>query len=190
MASYIKNWQTSNPDDYITCYIYNLVTDKKIQFKTLPEGINESYSAEWQSNDVLGRSAPYIAYGGNPARTVDYSVVLDRNIIGDPDFQNTINACISLVYPDYADNGIVIPPYCYVRFGGVIRMYAVVDNVGVSWSGPIISDNESDYATVESANPNKNLFAQAELSFSFTEIRTYGQSIPTGSNLHIFDSDY
>ena len=190
MASYVGEWQKSKPSDYITCYIYNLITDERIQFRTIPDGVNENYSAEWTSQDIMGRSAPYLAYMGNPARTADYSVLLDRNIMGDPSFQNTINQCKKLVYPKYTGGGIVVPPYCYVRFGGMVKMFAVVESVGVSWSGPVIADSESEYATTQSKDPNKNLLSQCELSFSFTEIRTRGQLLPTGSSLNEFDKQY
>ena len=162
-----------------------------LQFRTIPDGVNENYSAEWTSQDIMGRSAPYLAYMGNPARTVDYTVTLDRNIMGDPDFQNVINDCKKLVYPKYTGGGIVVPPYCYIRFGGMVKMFAVVDSVGVSWSGPVIATaKDNPYATTESKDPNKNLFAQCELSFSFTEIRTRGQLLPTGNSLNEFDTSY
>ena len=191
MASYVGEWVQSKPSDYITCYIYNLITNKRIQFRTIPDGVNENYSVEWTSQDIMGRSAPYLAYMGNPARTVDYTVTLDRNIMGDPDFQNVINDCKKLVYPKYTGGGIVVPPYCYIRFGGMVKMFAVVDSVGVSWSGPVIATaKDNPYATTESKDPNKNLFAQCELSFSFTEIRTRGQLLPTGNSLNEFDTSY
>lgn len=192
----INDWNHINPETYITCYIYNLITNEKIQFRTTPEGVSESYQASWQSQDVLGRSAPYLAYTGNPARSADYSVVLDRNLLGDPDFQNTIDQCKRLVYPKYTGGGIVIPPYCYVRFGGMLKMFAIVESVNVSWSGPFISSStgsqpgSNTYSSAQSQDPNKNLMSQCEISFSFQEIRTRGQLIPTGQSLNERDSIY
>lgn len=184
MASYVGEWTKNKPQEYMTCYIYDLLNDRKIEFKTLPENVSENFASEWSSESVMGRSAPYLAFNGNPSRTVDYSVTLNRDILGDPDFQNTINKCKMLVYPNYVGGGIVTPPYCYVRFGGMIKMFAVVDSVSVSWEGSIISDNSTQYRTVESSDPNLNLFSQAEISFSFTEIRTRGQFLPTGNSLN------
>ena len=195
----------------VTCYIYNLITNEKIQFKTLPESISESYQGSWQPQDILGRSAPYFAFLSNSARTADYSVTLDRNILGDPQYVNTINQCKRLVYPNYAGGGIVVPPYCYVRFGGMLKMFAIIENVSLSWSGVYISGSSqsrsdrtiesnartftsgqewNSYSSKESEDPNKNVLSQCEISFSFQEIRTQNQLLPTGSNLNEVDSNY
>lgn len=184
----VFSWVPHSPDDLITCYIYNLITDEKIEFVVIPDGVNETYQAEWTTQDVIGRSAPFIAFMNNPARSVDYSIQLDRDILGDPFYAETIDKCKRLVYPNYTAGGLVIPPYCYVRFGGIVKMFAIVDSVGVSWSGTIISDNEvvPSSGNVYSGNtdPNENLYSQCELSFSFTELRTRNQPLPTGNNLY------
>lgn len=201
IRSYVGEWTKNNPRNYMICYIRDLINDRTITFKTLPESVSETYSSEWSSESVTGRSAPYMAYNGNPSRTVDYSVTLNRDILGDPDFQNTINKCKMLVYPNYAGGGIVTPPYCYVRFGGMIKMFAVVESVSVSWEGPIISgpavldyDRNTKRSTTQtslaSSNANYNLMSQAEISFSFTEIRTRGQALPTGNNLNEYGLYY
>lgn len=173
MPSDVGSWAPS-PSNYMTCYIYNLLTNEKIVFQTLPDDVSESYSGEWQSTDVMGRSAPYQAFTGNPARTVDYSVTLNRDILG-TDFEKTVDKCKRLVYPRYANDSIVVPPYCYVRFGGMITMYAIVESVSVSWNGTIIADEDTD--------PNSNYFSQAEISFSFVELRVSGQGLPIATNL-------
>lgn len=194
----VGSWVKGKPDDYITCYIYNLITNELIQFKTLPDGVNENYASEWSTQEIMGRSAPYLAYTGNPARSVDYTVTLDRNIMGDPDFNNTILKCKRLVFPNYSGN-IVIAPYCYIRFGGMVKMFAIVESVGVSWSGGVIATDKVPNAkrpwevfrTTESSDPKRNLLSQCELSFSFTEIRTRGAgALPTGSSLSEPDNSY
>jgi hypothetical protein len=100
----------------------------------------------------------------------------------------TIDKCKRLVYPNYTAGGIVIPPYCYVRFGGIVKMFAIIDSVNVSWSGTIISDNEVVPSSGEvysgNTDPNENVYSQCELSFSFTELRTKGQPLPTGNELY------
>ena len=181
------SWVPYRPDSLITCYIYNLITDERIEFVVIPEGVTETYSAEWTTQDILGRSAPYLAFVGNPARTVEYSIQLDRDILGDPVYENTIDSCKRLVYPNYTAGGIVVPPYSYIRFGGIIKMFAVVESVSVSWSGTIISNSDDTPGGGYQGNtsPNDNLYSQCELSFSFTEIRTRNQLLPTAKNLNV-----
>lgn len=188
----VNHWESINPEKYITCYIYNLITNEKIIFKTTPEGVTESYQASWSSQEVLGRSAPYLAYNNNSARTADYSVLLDRNIMGDPDYLKTIDQCKRLVYPKYTGGGLVIPPYCYVRFGGMLKMFAIVESVNVSWSGVFLSsdDSRNNFSTSAGGDPNKNVLSQCEVSFSFQEIRTRGQLIPTGQSLNEREESY
>lgn len=181
----ISSWSSPpkyNTDDLITCYIYNMLNNQKIQFKTLPEDINESYSAEWQQTDIMGRSAPYIAYISNPARSVDYSVVLNRDILGDEGYKNTIDGLKKLVYPNYVGNSIVAAPYCYVRFGYIVKMFAVVESVSLSWSGTIIGD--------ENSNANEAMYSQCECSLSFIELRTEGQGLPTANSLGYMVKDF
>lgn len=189
MAYNVSRW-APNPDNYITCYVYNMITDEKIIFKTVPENISESYSADWQSTDIMGRSAPYLAYVSSAARTVSYSVILTRDILGEL-YKSTVEKCIRLVYPKYMNGGVVAPPFCYVRFGSMVYMFAVVNDVSVEWSGPFIGDTYS--STVDNKqdiDANDNLFSQAEISFSFTELRTDGQGLPTGNNLRRLTGKY
>lgn len=189
MAYNVDRW-APNPANYMTCYIYNMITDEKIIFKTLPENVSESYSSDWQNTDVMGRTAPYIAYNMSSARTVNYTVMLERDILGDQ-FQSTIDQCIRLIYPKFMSGGVVAPPYCYVRFGGMVNMFAVVNDVSVDWSGSIIghtyaSTTENKY----NMDANSNVFSQADVSFGFTELRTGGQGLPTGDNLRRLTGNY
>lgn len=172
----------NNPSEYITCYIRNMITDETIEFVTTPDSVSENYSASWQSHEVLGRSAPYYSYSGNDARSVSYSVKLFKDALGDK-FLSTVRMCESLVYPRY--NGVLaIPPYCYVRFGGMIRMFAIVNSVSVSWGDVFIADDIVD--------ANTNTFSTADISFDFTELIHNNHRIPiattNGSGIVQYDS--
>lgn len=189
MAYNVDQWAPS-PADYMTCYLYNMLTDEKIIFKTLPESVSESYSADWQMTDIMGRSAPYAAYIGSAARTVSYSVTLMRDILGSS-FKSTVERCIRLVYPKYVNGGVVAPPFCYVRFGGMISMFAIVNDVSVEWSGSIIGHTYgSTVKNKTNFDANENLYSQADISFSFTELRVDGQGLPTGDNLRRLTGKY
>lgn len=172
----------NNPETYITCYIRNMITDETITFATTPDSVTENVSASWSSHEVLGRSAPYYNYGGNDARSVSYGVKLFKDALGDK-FLTTIRQCQSLVYPQY-QGVFAVPPYCYVRFGGMVKMFAIVNSVSVSWDGVFIATDESD--------PNINTLSTADISFDFTELisgsHKIPQALPGGSGLWTYNS--
>lgn len=153
-----------DPTTLIPCYIVNLLTDKTIKFGVLPEEISESHDASWDSTDVRGRSAPYFGYAGNGARTVSYSITLHSDLC--KDIKNTVNELKKLVYPKYLGS-IVNPPYCYVKFGDMVSMRAIVNSVSVSWSGTIIEDCK--------------YYSTAEVSLEFSELCM--NNIPTATKL-------
>ncbi len=144
-----------NPSRLITCYILNKLTDKTIKFYVIPEEVSESYGASWDSTEVRGRSAPYFGFSGNEARTVSYSITLHADYC--KNLKDIVKELKRLVYPKYAGS-IVIPPYCKVKFGSMVDMTAIVNNVSVNWSGTLIDGN--DY------------YSTAEVSIEFTELRT------------------
>ena len=144
-----------DPSSLITCYILNKLTDKKIVFKTIPEEVSESYGATWDATDVRGRSAPYYGFAGNESRTVSYSITLHADYCDN--LKQTVKDLKGLVYPKYSGS-IVIPPYCYVKFGAMVAMTAIVNSVSVTWSGTLIEG--ADY------------YSTAEVSIEFTELRT------------------
>ena len=171
-SHYSKMRYTSDnpPSEYITCYIYNMITGEMIEFVTLPDSVSETFSASWNSHEVLGRSAPYYNYSGNDARSVSYGVKLFKDALGE-DFIKVVRQIESLVYPQYTGS-LAIPPYCYVRFGGMVKMFAIVNSVSVQWGDTIIADDFVD--------ANENTFSTADISIDFTELISGGRAIPTG----------
>jgi hypothetical protein len=156
--------ETSSDAALISHYIINLITDEKVIFKTLPEDVSETYAASWETTDIRGRSAPYIGYAGNEARSVSYSITLQDDICDN--MMKVVKFLKGLVYPKYSGS-IVIPPYCLVHFGGMVsNMTAVVNNVSLSWGGPILSD--------------ANHYSKVDISLDFTELRR--SSIPTAKS--------
>lgn len=155
------------PSSLINCYILNKITDKKITFDVIPEEISESLGASWDSTDVRGRSAPYFGYAGNEARTVSFSITLHDDLCND--LKGTVKELKGLVYPKYSGS-IVIPPYCYVVFGSMVKMTAIVNSVSVSWSGTILGDSKT----------NNDYYSTAEVSIEFTELKT--GKIPTATS--------
>lgn len=150
------SYTTSNvaPGNLIPCYIVNKLTGDTIQFMVLPEEVTESYSVSMEPKEIMGRSAPYISYSGNEARTVGYSITLHEDIV--QNMMTVIDKLKRLVYPKYTDSHIQ-PPYQYVKFGDMIDMMAVVTSVSLSWGQTIIEDQQH--------------YSQCEVSLEFMELR-------------------
>lgn len=146
--------------DLITSFIINELTGEPVVFETLPEDISETYATSWDTTDIRGRSAPYIGFVGNEARSVSYSITLQADIC--PNMMKVIAFLKGLVYPDYKGS-IVDPPLCTVHLGGMVsNMLAVVNNVSISWKGPILD--------------GADFYSQADISIDFMELRR--DSIP------------
>jgi len=158
------------PSNLINCFIVNMLTGTRINFVTLPTDVSEDYGASFGQQQPIGRSSPYFNYENNDARSVSYQVTLHKDIV--PDMENVIVECKRLLYPKYSGS-LVTPPYCYVRFGAMINMTAVLNSLGVEWggaSGVIVSRN-TESAGLDPAEGDSQTYADAQLSFSFTEIR-------------------
>ena len=157
-----------NPTQIVPCYIVNLITGMKINFATLPTDVSEDYAASFGSQQPMGRSSPYFNYENSEARTVSYSVTLHKDIV--PDMENVVLECKKLVYPKYTGS-LVTPPYCYVRFGAMINMTAIVNSVSIEWggaAGTILGDTLDSESLGGNASPT---YSDVQLSFSFTELR-------------------
>lgn len=122
---------------------------KIIPLNVMPESINESLSANFNQQDIIGASVPRIVYSNTSAKQISFSLA---NLTEDymPQGYNLhsyINALQSLVYPTYAGTGLVNPPRVHLILGN--RSYsAVCTNVGVSW-GDLVKDNNIIRANVD-----------------------------------------
>lgn len=152
----------------IQCYIINLLSDSVIRFRLIPDDFSESLSANYEQQEIRGRSAPFISYNATGARTVSLSVTLYDEFC-DEGILPTVNKLKALVYPSY-EGSIVLAPKCFVRFGHMIGMRAVVDSVGVNWEKPILFSLDG-----------KQVFNKAEVSLEFTEI--INTEIPTVTSI-------
>lgn len=155
-------WTAMNPlpSNYIECYIKNLLNNTTIQFVTLPEDISESYNGGVNPQEVLGRSAPFLTYNNNDARSVSYSIKLHEDVC--QDMMKVIDELKRLVYPRYTGS-VVEPPYCYVKFGDMVSMKAVVNDVSLDWGDSILDGSKH--------------FSRCDVSLSFTEFRN--MKLPT-----------
>lgn len=154
----------ADPNNIITCYILNRVTDTVVKFPAYPTDVSESFSAEFNPKEIMGRSAPYFSFGGNGARGVSYQVKVSDDIC--PDLMGLVNSIKSLIYPKYFGS-IVQPPFCYVKFGDMIAMNAIVESVSFSWGETVLDGSQH--------------FSIVDIDFSFQEVRI--DSIPTATGI-------
>ena len=153
-----------SPDNIMICYIINRITDQVIKFPSYPTDVNESFSAEYNPKDIMGRSAPYFSFGGNGARSVGYSLKVSDDIC--PDLMGLVRSIKGLVYPKYYGS-VVQPPYCYVKFGEMVAMNAILESVDFTWSETVLDGSQH--------------FSVVDINFSFQELRL--DSIPTVSGI-------
>lgn len=173
------------PSDLMFCYIVNMLTNERINFVTIPTDLSETHSASFNQQQPMGRSAPYFTFENNEARTISFSIKLHKDLC--PDMVNVVNKLKALVYPNY-NGSLVQPPYCYVRFGGMVNMMAVCNSVSVNWGGEVgtILDEGSTGGKAASADDGAGdvtTFSDVSLDIDLTEIRL--NSLRTATN--VFD---
>lgn len=154
----------ADPNSIITCYIINRITDTVIKFPSYPADVNESFNAEFNPKDIMGRSAPYFSFGGNGSRSVGYTIKVSDDIC--PDLMGLVRSIKGLVYPKYYGS-IVQPPYCYVKFGEMVAMNAILESVDFTWSETVLEGSQH--------------LSVVDINFSFQELRL--DSIPTTTGI-------
>lgn len=151
--------------EYIPCYIINLLTGGKIEFECEPEEISDANSAQFDPQDVRGRSSPYQGYSSSGPRTISFSVMLHDDLCKEG-ILNTVNHLRSLTYPNYG--GVLTPPKCLVRVGDMIHCNAIVNDVSVSWQKPYRN------GTYVAAEVSLNLTEVVDTPYSSSEIWSKG----------------
>lgn len=138
--------------DYIPCYIINTLNSKTIKFNCEPDEVSDSVAAVFSAQDVRGRSSQYQGYDHTNSRTISFTVTLHDDLC-EKGVLNTANHLKSLSYPDY-NGGLVVAPKVYIHIGDMIRAYAVITNVSVSWKKPY----------------RNNVYVEADVSIEATEV--------------------
>lgn len=132
---YIKETKIDTP-----LYLTNLVTNNTLAFDVKPESFSDSNSAQFDSEDIRGRSTPIQGYSSSGPRSFNISLALydDYLYYG---IINTTKFLRALEYPSYAQ-GIVTPPSAHLRYGSMVSAKVIVTSVDVSWSGPVRSTSD------------------------------------------------
>lgn len=121
-------------------------TDTILELPCYPDELQESTSANWSEQNIVGRSSPIAAYTGTGYRTISFSFTLHREMYCNDSDSNDSSSKIDKilaklrksVYPRYISKGLT-PPITTFRFGEfVARGY--VTSIGYNWKKPIIND--------------------------------------------------
>jgi hypothetical protein len=62
-------------------YLYMYHTDQFVVLPTYPESIQDSLSANFNSSNLLARSAPIFSYSSSGPRTIQVSLSLHRDMM-------------------------------------------------------------------------------------------------------------
>lgn len=114
-----------------------------INFPVMPEGINESISASFSQQEIIGASRPRIVYSNTSAKTINMSLqnlTEDYIVNGFSDLNSYVKALQSLVYPTYGSGGIAISPNLTLVLGKR-SISCVCTNVSVSWGNIVSQEN-------------------------------------------------
>ena len=125
-----------------------------------PQEISDSYSSNWQAQDILGRTSPLAAYMSTGFRQVSFNLQFHREMVFDNDeyskvkrmsqrnrnnnynhiseIEEILTSLKLACYPMYATDGLVSPTI-FFRFGQ-FTCKGYLESVSYSWKPPIIDD--------------------------------------------------
>lgn len=146
-----------NNPSYMNCFITNLITGKVIPINLAPDSLGETITGNFNSEEIVARSAPIVTYTNTGARTVQVSLTQTEDTLPNDydDINKYIDALKALVYPNYSNN-LVVPPSSQLVIGETLNIIGVVTNVSVNWQGPY----------------RENKMQIAKIDLSYTETRS------------------
>ena len=108
-------------------------TGNYLDLEAIPESIQEGYVAQFDSQEIRGRSTPYQGYASTGPRTVTATFMIYDDF-SKKGIQEDVSFLTSLVYPEYA--GQIVEPNLYLRVANIV-LRGICNNVGVDWQKPI-----------------------------------------------------
>lgn len=158
-------------------YIYISHLDEKFQFwklPTWPDTVSDSMTANFQTTNALGRTAPVYTFSNSGPRSVQISIPLHRDIMdevnigvsnvflgeGEDYVDNLLKALQSIAVPKYnLQNKAVEPPLVAIRLSNELFIKGVVTSgIGLTYSKPILSNGK---------------YARVDLSITVSEVDPY-----------------
>lgn len=204
LKSVTSNFQNNTDGNYSLASSF-LTTHTIIRLPLYPDEISDSISASWQTQDILGRSAPVSSYMSTNFREVSFNFTLhrellfncnsylknvkgrDRNIRGkNYSHINTTEEILSIMrlacYPVYVSNGLMSPVVCF-RFGEFFCK-GYMESVSYTWKKPII-DNKYMVCDVSigpiHCYPKSILAGSAPNVYKEPSLDPYGNTFSPGS---------
>jgi len=113
---------------------------EEIKMPLYPDEISEGYSANWSTNDIVGRPVPVGTYVGAGYRSVSFSFDTHREL--HPDIDNFLVKIRRACYPTYhtkSGDGY-IPRTVFVKIGNFVAI-GYITSVNYQWRKPIIDGN-------------------------------------------------
>lgn len=165
-------------------YIYLYHTDTVIVVPSYADSVTDTMQANFNSSNLLARSAPIFSYANSGPRTINVKFDLHRDMMKqinygvsnapvtlDDDYVDImIRQIQAIALPEYnTAEKMVNPPMIAVRLGDDIFIKGIVQGgVGVTYQYPILSDGK---------------YALVSIAFSITEVDPYDAStvMKTGS---------
>ena len=134
---------------YMNCFISNLLTGALIPINLAPDSVGETITGNFNSEDIVARSAPIITYNSTGARTVQITITQTEDTLptGFNSLVDYVDKVKALVYPNY-NNNLVVPPSSQLVLGDSVNLIGVVTNVSVNWLGPY-RDNKMQIAKID-----------------------------------------
>ena len=85
-TEYVTNWgefkaEATPQFSLIDNFIYLYHTDTLIILPTFPESITDSMNTSYSPTDIIGRSAPIYSYNGSGPRSIDFRLMLHRDMM-------------------------------------------------------------------------------------------------------------
>lgn len=119
--------------DPINFYVMNLNTNKIIFFPTLPESVSDSVSANFDDEQVRGRSSPFKGYINTGPRSISFTVTLYQDYCTEGIVQ-TERALRALVYP--GKDSVILSPVCMFRLGNFFQVKGAPTSISTEWRPP------------------------------------------------------
>lgn len=154
-------------------YIYFYHLDRFCVLPQWPEAISDTVSVNFNTTEILGRSAPIYTYSGSGPRSVDFTFSLHRELLSDVNIapnsfglednskivEELVKTIQSAALPKYEKlSKTVNPPIVAIRIGDEIYIKGVISGaVKVSYALPIVD----------------NKYSRCDISFSVNEIDPY-----------------
>lgn len=164
-----------NVDNYI--YAYHL--NQFLVLPVYPETISDNLQVYFTPTTPLARSAPIQSYSSSGPRTVNFRLLLHRDLMNqinyeasniikpkNDDYLDTVINCIqALSVPEYTDPAkMVNPPFVAVRIGDQIFIKGIMSNAQLTYQLPLIDTKHG------------KKYAVADISFTITETEAYTAS--------------